>query len=353
MIDIDSLAQPISDDNPAGDNTEYTELPALERLATGTQDSVDPTTQEVTPGEEPDWRAVGKSATQLLGNSKDLRAACLLTGSELALRGYVGLGQGLQLVARLLEDFWATVHPQLDETDDNDSTERRNALAYLNAPMGLVNALRKAPMVESRAIGRYTARDLDMVLGRMAVPEGTSAPTSELLSAAWQAGDEQANAARAQAVDDALEAIGRIEAKFRDEIPQHPSPDFDQLKQTLKRVKEFFARQANDADSVQNQTALEPEDGIEEAPAAAGHPIAGARVAGAQSLASRADAVRILKQVSEFLRKNEPSSPAPIFVDRAVRLLQMDFAAIVKELMPESKDRIELLGGVSLDSPEE
>jgi type VI secretion system protein ImpA len=69
-------------------------------------------------------------------------------------------------------------------------------------------------------------------------------------------------------------------------------------------------------------------------------------------LASRADAVRILQQVATFLRKAEPSSPAPMFIDRAVKLLQMDFNAIVKELMPDSRDRIEMLGGISLEEPE-
>ncbi len=52
------------------------------------------------------------------------------------------------------------------------------------------------------------------------------------------------------------------------------------------------------------------------------------------------------------MRKTEPSSPAPMFIDRAVKMLQSDFATIVKELMPDSKERIELLGGVPLDEPE-
>ena len=69
-------------------------------------------------------------------------------------------------------------------------------------------------------------------------------------------------------------------------------------------------------------------------------------------MASRADAVRILQQVATFLRKAEPSSPAPMFIDRAVKLLQMDFTSIVKELMPDSRDRIEMLGGISLEDPD-
>ena len=37
-----------------------------------------------------------------------------------------------------------------------------------------------------------------------------------------------------------------------------------------------------------------------------------------------------------------------MFVDRAVKLLQMDFKAIVMELMPNARERIEMLGGMSL-----
>jgi type VI secretion system protein ImpA len=32
-----------------------------------------------------------------------------------------------------------------------------------------------------------------------------------------------------------------------------------------------------------------------------------------------------------------------------VKMLQADFATIVRELMPDSRERIELLGGVPLD----
>ena len=41
-----------------------------------------------------------------------------------------------------------------------------------------------------------------------------------------------------------------------------------------------------------------------------------------------------------------------MFIDRVVKLLQMDFTSIVKELMPDSRDRIEMLGGISLEDPD-
>jgi len=118
----------------------------------------------------------------------------------------------------------------------------------------------------------------------------------------------------------------------------------------MRRVGEFYA--ARDAEAA--EAAGEGGDGQGEgdegelggAGGTAGKP---PRSGG---LASRADAVRILQQVAVFLRKAEPSSPAPMFIDRAVKLLQMDFTSIVKELMPDSRDRIEMLGGISLEDPD-
>ena len=356
MIDIEALAVAVSDANPVGDNTEYTELADLERLAAGTPGTPDPKTQEMVGGEEPNWSHVLRDSQALLGHSKDLRAACILTRAALATDGLAGLGQGLQLVARLAQDFWQGVYPQLDADDNNDPIERMNALAYLNSSTGLVASVRRTAIVESRAVGRFTSRDLDQATGRLPVPEDTTAPNLEQLAAAWQSGDAKANAGNVEGVAAALKAIADLESTFRAQTGERP--DLDGLKQTLRRLSDYYgslaqADAAQDGDGSDAGTALE--DGAEGAHDghAAGSPAPAAGTTRMGGLSSRADAVRMLKQVADFLRRAEPSSPAPMFVDRAVKVLQMDFAAIVKELMPDARERIELLGGVSLDPPAE
>ena len=354
MIDIDGLVKPVSDTDPVGENTEYTDLAALERLAAGTPGTLDPKTQAVNGGEEPDWHKVGKSAADLLGRTKDLRVACILTRAELALVGLPGLGQGLLLTARLVTDYWDAVYPQLDKDDGDDPIERLNALAYLNAPSGFLASLRRTPIVESRAVGRFNLRDLDMSSGRLPAPEGVSPPTHELLAAAWQSGDQAANVAKRDGVSNALKGISEVEAAFREHASERP--DFDGLKQNLRRVKEFYEMLAKaDAVAVGGDGGLHGAElaAIPTAHGAAAMPAVGVTMARTGGLSSRADAVRMLKEVAGFLRRSEPSSPAPMFVDRAVKVLQMDFAAIVRELMPDARDRIELLGGVSLDAQSE
>lgn len=358
MLDIDALSRPIDEAEPAGPDLEYSEVAELDRLATGTPGTVDPKTNELLGAEEPNWRKVAAAAEELLGKTKDLRVAAWLARAELANRGLTGLSDGLKLIATLLENFWPSLYPPLDETENDNPIDRINVLANLSpdaeaygspATEALLRSLRGAPIAESREVGRYTVRDLEYALGRMQPPAGTTAPTPELLAAAWRRGEPDANQEKRDGIAIGLAAIKAIGAVFKDKSGERASLDL--LEQTLRRVGDFYA--AHDAADAQAAALAAGDDDAsagDDSGAASGGSGKTPRSGG---LASRADAVRILQQVAEFLRKTEPSSPAPMFVDRAVKLLQMDFTEIVKELMPDSKDRIEMLGGISLEDPED
>ncbi len=353
MIDIDALARPISDEEPAGPDLEYSDVAALDRFSAGTPGVIDPTTQELSGAEEPNWRKVAEQATELLGKTKDLRVAAWLTRAELANRGLSGLSDGLKLIATLVENFWETLYPPLDRDEGDDPIERLNVLANLSPDPGsssaeaLLRTLRGTVICESREVGRFTVRDLEYVLGRMSPPAGQTAPPAGLLAAAWKTGDPAANQEKRDGIAIGLAAIQSITKLFVDHSGQRPSLDL--LQQTLRRVGEFYSAQDAEA-AAEAGDGGDGEDG--DADEVGGSGSAGGKTPRSGGLASRADAVRILQQVATFLRKAEPSSPAPMFVDRAIKLLQMDFTAIVKELMPDSKDRIEMLGGISLEDEE-
>ena len=356
MIDIDALARPIDDNEPAGPDLEYTAVAELDRFSAGTPGTIDPSTQELVGAEDPNWRKVAEQATELLGKTKDMRVAAWLTRAELANRGLPGLADGLKLIATLVENFWETLYPPLDRDEGDDPIERLNVLANLSPDPGsssaeaLLRTLRGTVIVESREVGRFTVRDLDYVLGRMTPPAGQTAPAAGLLAAAWKTGDPAANQVRRDGIEIGLAAVQSIVKLFVDHSGQRPGLDL--LQQTMKRVGEFYREQdALNADEAGGGGGDES-DGGEGSDELGGSPGSGGKPPRSGGLASRADAVRILQQVATFLRKSEPSSPAPMFVDRAIKLLQMDFNAIVKELMPDSRDRIEMLGGISLEDEE-
>ena len=351
MIDIDALSRPIDDNEPAGPDLEYSAVAELDRFAAGTPGTIDPSTQELVGAEEPNWRKVAEMATDLLGKTKDLRVAVWLTRAELANRGLPGLADGLKLTATLIETFWDTLYPPLDRDEGDDPIERLNVLANLSpdpgSPSGeaMLRTLRGTAIVESREVGRFTVRDLEYVLGRMSPPAGQSAPPAGLLAAAWKTGEAEVNQQKRDGIAIGLASIQAIVQLFADKSGQRPSLDL--LQTTFRRVGEFYTEQ--DDEAAAQASAEAGEEGGDEVGGDSGP---GGKPPRSSGLASRADAVRILQQVAVFLRKSEPSSPAPMFVDRAIKLLQMDFTAIVKELMPDSRDRIEMLGGISLEEPE-
>jgi type VI secretion system protein ImpA len=358
VIDIDALSRPIDDNEPAGPDLEYSSVAELDRFAAGTPGTIDPSTQELVGAEEPNWRRVAEQATELLGKTKDLRVAAWLTRAELANRGLPGLADGLKLIATLVETFWETLYPMLDRDEGDDPIERMNVLANLSpdpaqsygspSTEALLRTLRGTVIVESREVGRFTVRDLDYVLGRMSPPAGQTVPAAGLLAAAWKTGDPAANQEKRDGISIGLAAIQAIVKLFSEHSGQRPNLDL--LQQTLRRVGEFYTAQDADASTeAAGAAGGDGEDGSDEL-GGAGAP--GGKPPRSSGLASRADAVRILQQVAAFLRKSEPSSPAPMFIDRTVKLLQMDFTAIVKELMPDSRDRIEMLGGISLEDEE-
>lgn len=338
MLDIESLLAPVSESQPVGENLEYAEVDQLARLAAGSRGTFDPTTQEEVGAVEPDWRQVRELAVALFARTKDLRVAVHLAFAMLRLEGWPGLAAGLALIEGLLDRYWDSVYPPLDKEADDDPIDRLNVLANLADPERAQPMLRTTLILESREVGRFTLRDLDLAHGRLSAKEGEQTPSIALLSAAWQQGVEQDNAARRAGVEDALRVLKAIGRLFQERSGQVLG--LDALQSTLARLKDFYV-------------SLTPEEGGGEAAVETtdtGAGVVRAASAGQSGpLANRADAVRLLRQVSEFLKRTEPSNPAPLFIDRAVKIAIMDFAGIVMELMPDAKDRIELLGGIKFE----
>ncbi|MES9848480.1 MAG: hypothetical protein ABW145_08845, partial [Candidatus Thiodiazotropha sp.] len=58
---------------------------------------------------------------------------------------------------------------------------------------------------------------------------------------------------------------------------------------------------------------------------------------------SRDDVISALERINQYYRKNEPSSPIPLLLDRAKRLVKMDFYEIVQDLAPNGMSQFDFL----------
>src|SRR5947209_1072212 len=125
-VDVDVLVSPVPGSEPCGPDLEYGDpaFAVLERAAQGKPEQQIGST--IIPAEPPDWKAVGRQASELLSRTKDLRIAVHLAKALLHTDGLKGFAAGLTVIDKIIQSYWDGVHPRLDPDDDNDPTMRLN-----------------------------------------------------------------------------------------------------------------------------------------------------------------------------------------------------------------------------------
>jgi len=79
----------------------------------------------------------------------------------------------------------------------------------------------------------------------------------------------------------------------------------------------------------------------------AGQPLAlpGGRGALSGAIQSRSDVIKALDLICDYYRHQEPSSPVPLILQRAQRLVDKDFMAIMTDLNPEAVTQLQVITG--------
>jgi type VI secretion system protein ImpA len=337
-LDIDKLVAPVSEDSPCGDDLEYDpEFGELDRIAQGKPGHE--MGDEVIEPEPPDWSEVADAATALFARTKDLRIATHLAHAQLNLDGLPGFASGLELIHRLLKDYWEHVHPQLDEEDDNDPTLRVNSLMPLNSREVVIRSLDRTVLVSSRALGRFSLRDIRLANGEITLPEGddTPVPDPAHIDAAFLDCELDELSANSEAADKCVSVLNDIEAYTLEQVGAELSPELGELSSELNAVrgilKQQLSRRGVAVEALEGEAAGEGA----EAPSMSGE------------IRSRDDAIRVLDRVAEYFRKNEPSSPVPLVLQRAKRLISKDFMEILRDIAPQGVSEAEQITGLNRD----
>ena len=331
MTDLETLLRPISEQSRCGPDLDAAGDPAYVELGVAAEwkEAKYVGDQEVAPAAPPDWSKVRESASALLALSKDLRIAKHYVAALSHLEGLPGFARGVRLLRDLLERYWDSLHPALEGAEDD---WRKNLVMELNAERGALGGLRVAWLAESRKVGRFALRDIEVLDGMVPPAEGASAPTQELLREALRDSGAEAAKLRLESCQQALSDLNAIRAVFQTHQPGL-AIEFPAAEKLLRRAQQLLG------------DALGVESGAEE----------GSQANGAEPqektesngrLRSRADARRQLELVCDFLERTEPSHPAPLLIRRAARLLDLSFVEIIRDLAPEATSQIENLGGI-------
>jgi len=338
------LLEPISPEEPCGKNLDDSDaLSLLDSYQIFGQSSLDPeppdkdkpasARKEARKGDRPpNWQEVQELAAGLLAKSKDLRVLAHLSAAVLRTEGVPSFFQTVTIASRWLESFWSQVFPLMEE----DAIFRRNALNCLADRAAILDGIRRAPLVSSRQHGRFCLRDLEVVAGS-AQPSGTDAPpTDAQVSAAFaEMPIEELRALRTGAAG-AESALRGIDEKVRGESGIEAAPAFDPLIAQLKQLDAALLA----------RVAAHPAAVAADAEGAAGAGDGGGGAIAVGAIRSRQDAIRALDAAAEFFRRNEPSSPVPLLVDRAKRLVAKDFLEVLADVAPEALPSARAAGGI-------
>ncbi|HTA29004.1 MAG TPA: type VI secretion system protein TssA, partial [Candidatus Cybelea sp.] len=288
------------------------------------------------PAQPPDWRDLKKKSEQFLGVSKDLRVAMMWCGSALKLEGLPGFRDGLQLIRGLLAQHWAELHPLLDP-EDKDPTRRLNILSTLTTPRGsasgwltILDYLYAAPVCSRRGAPPVTFEPLLTAQGP-AADGGSQAASPELAqaTAAIRAAGTAPVAAHRQSLAESIEALHGIDSFLTTTLGAGGTINFEELQKTLEAMSKALGPFVGDVGPA-GASEAEAEAGGASADPGSGTAAATMTIRG--QIRSREDVVRQLENICAYYRQVEPSSPVPVLLRRAQKLVNMNFLQVVQEL---------------------
>jgi type VI secretion system protein ImpA len=348
-INLENLLSEVSAESPCGEDISADQsYLTLEHLIQAKQADGGMLGREEGAG-EPNWLEIRDKSVELLQRSKNLRVAMYLTLAILKLEGIAGLRDGLSLIHELLERFWDQLYPRLDPDDAYDPLERINILLSLSPPsisisgqdpMKFKQRLMEVPLCNSSRMGRFDFRCIQIAKGVLSVPDDQKAgiPDMSVIDAAFQDTTTEELLATSQAAQEAIEHLTAITDVFSKRAAQGQTPDLSGFEAILKNIskciQEYLAKRGHGV--IMEQDTIIEENKSERS-------FTG-------GINSPQEAVLALEKICQYFEKHEPSSPVPLLLRRAQRLVSKSFVEVIGDFCPEAMRQIEMIGGLSSGS---
>ena len=325
----EGLLNPILGDNPSGKSLRYDPVYDKIREARREEDVL-PQGDWSRELKKADWPLVVKLTTDALTNkTKDLQLAVWLTEALLRRDHIAGLRGGLDLLRGLMENFWDTLYPEIE---DDDLEFRVGPLAWVGSKLDM--AVRRLPLTKSKLdFFRYQE---SLRVGYEKDCEGNDAKTAARALAIEEkkcTGEEFDEAVRATGdayyeklggnLTAALESLQSLETLSDDKFGRE-GPNFANLRAALEDLQEFvkhYYKPPEPEPVPEEETGQAETEEAQAETATASRPGAAAEKKRSFSAepVDRDDAFARLAVVAQFLRRENPRNPVPYLLLRAMR----------------------------------
>ena len=380
-VDLDSLLAPVEGgEGGAGISLRYDALYQRIRDARHQDDATLPMREWERPLVKADWKTVAALCSDALANrSKDFQLAAWLCEAWTRLHRLDGFVAGTRLLAALVERYWEHAWPQI-EHDDVDA--RIAPLVWMNEAFSLMLSLHVPLMtIEGREPSEVNLDDWQRVLQLADDDAGSGVLTRDLLAQNLNKGRNLANLKSLHSQLDGALGEWRSLNHLIDDRLHDDGPN-------LSRVSDVLARLGRATTSLLGEHALpktqQPQqarlggmqekfghlptaefanaDGFasaeHEGPLGFGALAGDSQREGQQGrhapalparIESRAHAYQLIEIVARYLEENEPHSPTPYLLKRAVSWGQMPLANLMREIVRTEGDLTRYLALLGLE----
>jgi len=347
-INIDDYLKDIDPSNVCGDDLQYDlAFIDLEQAIKGKPEQQ--MGDAVVEAEPPNWRDIKKHSEALLSRTIDLRVLICYLRALIALEGFSGLQDGLTLLGTLVEKRWDSIHPQLDPEDDNDPTERVNILLSLCDHEIILWPLQQTILIESKSLGRFNFREISITNGKATATSTENVVSQSTLDGAVQDSELGHLQQSFRAITDSLDRINQLENVVTNYVGVSEAPSFADLRDLLKESKAFLMSSLEKRGVDDPDQELITDENIQQGDIAVTAPTKS--ISGV--INNNQDVIKTLNLVCEYYRRNEPSSPVPMLVERAIRLVGKSFMDALKDIAPTGIDEAKIISGKRDDEDED
>lgn len=354
-LPLADLCGPISPPAPAGINLEYdSRFQELLRISQGTREQQYGKT--IIAAKPPDWNLMRQLCNDLVQETRDLRLGVLLVETSTHFDGLEGCAQAMDMLRAWVCDLWADVHPQLDAEDQFDPFERINSLARLSDDANLPRQILGIPLADVGPHHCVTLADIDTVRNVSAVLQGgaprMSAAEIEAAFLTVELSELRRSYDCVQSIQHSLNGI----IQFLDRQSSVGVWNANSLRRRLKDahevLKHHLRNRLSAADSVMAEITFKTptKESTADPVSWVGTTSYSEEACGIGSaIQSRQQAADSMEEIIEFFERHEPSSPVPLLLKRAKRLINQGFVDILRDVAPNGLSQVQSLTGVSDD----
>ncbi|KRA59195.1 type VI secretion-associated protein, ImpA family [Caulobacter sp. Root655] len=321
-FDLGRLLAPVSDDEPTGPDLAYDPARYEIEQAFETEVSIDASGVEA-QASDIDWRTILAKIVEQSDRTKDIWLPIYLCRAGARAGQLDTVEIGARYLAGLLETYWPTLHPQLE---DYGFQGRKGPCDSLAGIPQFITPLRKITLISHPRLGSYSIDDFERFrLG------GESEPGYGMFRAAIDDVSHEGLDEIIQRLNGVEDNLRRVDLVLTAHADEGGGTNFQETYAALGQMRR--AVQAFGPKPIESEIG-EPSTAPDVASPSFSH---NATPVGAR-IETREDVVRALDAMGDYYRRKEPGHPILALLQRAREWVGLDFMAILEDIAPGSLD---------------